>query len=54
LDSGSRSGDGVLTDAGIAERASARAAYGWKADLSDDEILERLLALNLERAKENK
>lgn len=26
------------------------AAYGWSADLSDDEILERLLALNLERA----
>jgi hypothetical protein len=27
------------------------AAYGWKADLSDEEILERLLALNLESAK---
>jgi type II restriction/modification system DNA methylase subunit YeeA len=26
-------------------------AYGWPHDLSDDEILERLLALNLERAK---
>ncbi|WP_051328556.1 class I SAM-dependent DNA methyltransferase [Geminicoccus roseus] len=26
------------------------AAYGWPADLSDDEILARLLALNLERA----
>ena len=26
------------------------AAYGWPADLSDDEILTRLLALNLERA----
>ncbi len=26
------------------------AAYGWPADLSDDELLERLLALNLERA----
>jgi len=25
------------------------AAYGWRADLSDDEILRRLLALNLER-----
>jgi len=25
-------------------------AYGWPADLSDEEILERLLALNLERA----
>jgi len=26
------------------------AAYGWPADLSDDQILERLLVLNLERA----
>jgi hypothetical protein len=26
------------------------AAYGWPADLSDEEILERLLALNLARA----
>jgi type II restriction/modification system DNA methylase subunit YeeA len=29
------------------------AAYGWPADLSDDEILARLLALNLERAKKS-
>jgi hypothetical protein len=28
------------------------AAYGWKSDLSDEEILEKLLALNLERAKQ--
>ena len=27
------------------------AAYGWKSDLTDEEILEKLLALNLERAK---
>ena len=27
-------------------------AYGWPVDLSDDEILERLVALNAERAKE--
>jgi hypothetical protein len=27
------------------------AAYGWKSELSDEEILEKLLALNLERAK---
>jgi type II restriction/modification system DNA methylase subunit YeeA len=27
------------------------AAYGWRSDLSDEEILERLLALNLDRAK---
>ena len=26
------------------------AAYGWPGDLSNEEILERLLALNLERA----
>jgi hypothetical protein len=26
-------------------------AYGWPHDLSDEEILERLLALNLERAQ---
>ena len=31
--------------------AAVFAAYGWPADLSDDEILARLLALNLERAK---
>ena len=27
------------------------AAYGWKSDLTDEEILEKLLALNLERSK---
>lgn len=26
------------------------AAYGWPVDLGDEQILERLLALNLERA----
>ncbi len=26
-------------------------AYGWPHDLGDEEILERLLALNLERAR---
>ena len=26
------------------------AAYGWNSDLSDEEILEKLLALNLERS----
>ena len=30
--------------------ATVFAAYGWPADLSDKEILERLLALNLARA----
>lgn len=33
-------------DAAVAE------AYGWPADLSDEEILERLVALNRERARE--
>ena len=28
-------------------------AYGWPHDLSDEEILSRLLALNLQRAKSN-
>jgi len=27
------------------------ATYGWQSDLRDEEILERLLALNLERAE---
>jgi len=31
--------------------AAVSAAYGWPADLADDAILERLLALNLERAR---
>ena len=31
--------------------AAVADAYGWAADLPDTEILERLLALNLERAK---
>ena len=30
--------------------AAVAAAYGWPTDLADDEILARLLALNLERA----
>jgi hypothetical protein len=30
------------------------AAYGWPPDLSDEEILERLLALNLERSRSAK
>jgi hypothetical protein len=32
--------------------AAVAAAYGWPADLSDEQILERLLALNLARAEE--
>ena len=30
--------------------AAVAVAYGWPADLSDDQILERLFALNQERA----
>ncbi len=30
------------------------AAYGWKSDMGDEEILEKLLALNLERSKETR
>jgi hypothetical protein len=30
--------------------AAVFAAYGWEPDISDEEILERLLALNLQRA----
>jgi hypothetical protein len=37
----------VLTETLKARRGSA---YGWPHDLSDDEILARLLVLNLERA----
>jgi hypothetical protein len=32
--------------------AAVAAAYGWPVDLSDEQLLERLLALNLERAAE--
>ncbi len=32
--------------------AAVADAYGWPADLADGEIIERLLALNLERAEE--
>ncbi len=32
--------------------AAVAAAYGWPSDLSDEQILEKLLALNLERAAE--
>jgi hypothetical protein len=31
--------------------AAVAAAYGWPADLTDDAILERLLALNLANAE---
>ncbi len=32
--------------------AAVAAAYGWPADLTDEQILEKLLALNQERAGE--
>ena len=34
--------------------AAVAAAYGWPADLSDEEILERLFALNQERAAQGR
>lgn len=34
--------------------AAVLAAYGWPTDISDEELLERLLALNLERAEREK
>ena len=37
-------------DAAGGRRLRVADAYGWPADLTDTEILERLLALNLERA----
>ena len=40
-----------LSNAHAALDAAVAAAYGWPADLPDDALLERLLALNLERAK---
>jgi hypothetical protein len=33
--------------------AAVFAAYGWESDMKDEEILEKLLALNLERAEES-
>ena len=39
-----------LTHAHAKLDAAVAAAYGWAADLSDEGILEHLLALNLERA----
>lgn len=38
-----------LTNAHEALDAAVFAAYGWPDDLSDEEILQRLLTLNLER-----
>ncbi len=40
-----------LANAHAALDAAVAAAYGWPAELADDEILARLLALNLERGR---
>lgn len=40
-----------LDNAHKALDAAVFAAYGWPADLSDEAILERLLALNLDRTR---
>lgn len=45
---------GVLKELHDELDAAVAEAYGWPADLSDDEILEKLLALNLERAAEER
>ena len=42
-----------LANAHAALDAAVLAAYGWPADLADTEILERLLALNRQRAGES-
>ena len=42
-----------LVNAHRALDEAVAAAYGWPADLSDDEVLHRLLALNRERALED-
>lgn len=43
---------GILKDLHDQIDREVAAAYGWPADLSDEEILERLVALNRERAAE--
>lgn len=43
---------GILRDLHDQIDAAVAEAYGWPADLSDDEILHRLVDLNLERAAE--
>lgn len=42
--------DTWLDNASKKREVAVYAAYGWLVDLSDDEILARLLTLNLERA----
>ena len=39
----------VLTRRSALQDVYKRQAYGWPVDLSDDEVLRRLLALNRER-----
>jgi len=45
-------GANPLKEAHAALDTAVLTAYGWPADLTDEQILERLLALNLERAAE--
>ncbi|MEQ9418123.1 MAG: class I SAM-dependent DNA methyltransferase [Salinisphaeraceae bacterium] len=45
---------GVLRELHNELDAAVAEAYGWPADLSDDELLEKLLALNHERAAEER
>jgi hypothetical protein len=44
---------GLGLDAKRLDEAVFATYYGWKSDLSDEEILEKLLALNLERIQKN-
>lgn len=45
-------GISTLADAHDTLDVAVAAAYGWEWPLSEDEVLSRLLALNLERAAE--
>src|SRR5688572_28226938 len=50
----SRSESSGVADRGMRDTGRSRGVTGWPADLSDDEILRRLVALNAERAEEER
>ena len=52
VETGRLDGPAVEAVLGAAGHLARRARPAWPADLSDEQILERLLALNLERAAE--
>ena len=39
---------------GLSKRRAAFTVYGWDPDIGDEELLEKLLALNLEPAEEER